>query len=838
MPAFDVSGFLTCMPKCFDVRRSKVVHTDSSEKDQCVPYSQTAKEAGSVEFELLDKKLLAPDTYELTWRAPMVARARKPGQFVIFLAHARAERIPISLKGGDKNNGTISVIIQAVGKSSREITALEPGDRVHSILGPLGTPTHIIPGCGTAVCLGGGYGAGAILSVLQANRDAGNRSVAIIGARNESLLLCIEEAKEAADEVIICTDDGSAGMKGFVTTALQEIIDKGEPVGWTFSVGPVPMMRAVANMTEPLGIPSFASLNAIMLDGTGMCGVCRVEVGGEIKFACFHGPDFDSHKVNWENLGQRTKFYIPQEKEIDELYTAGEITSEDLPCTTLVTPTIEELDKTYKAAFPEGLTIESLGPEMKGGDRMKIQRQMIPEQDPAVRAKNFDEVALGYSTEQAVVEANRCIQCKKPSCVPGCPVNIDIPAFLALIRDGDFHGANRKILETNTFGGVCGRVCPQDQQCEAVCVIAKRGESVAIGRLERFASDYARMYGEMVLPSVAAPSGKKVAVIGSGPSSLTTAGEMAQHGHEVTVFEALHKIGGVLIYGIPEFRLPNEIVDAEVEKLRQIGVTFITNALIGQAYTIDELLTDEGYDAIFLGTGAGLPWMLGIPGENAKGVYTANEFLTRINMMRADKFPEYSTPVTIGDNAVTIGCGNTAMDSARTCKRLGKNSTIVYRRTRAEAPARTEELEHAMQEGVEFRFLTQPLAILEDEDGWVTGMQCIRMELGEPDASGRRRPVPIEGSEFEIKCQTVISALGFGVNPLIASTTPGLQTDKWGVLLADKDSGRTTKKAVFAGGDSITGGATVILAMGQAKVAAVAMHEYLTDGKWIDYCPE
>jgi len=808
----------------------------SIQNDQCLPYSQAAFQ-GDMKFELLSKKELAPDTYELEWRAPLVARSRKPGQFVIFLAHSRGERIPISLKGGDKEKGSITVIIQAVGKTSREITSLEPGDSVHSILGPLGTPTHIVPNCGTAVCLGGGYGAGAILSVCKANRDAGNHSVAIIGARNKDLLLCVEDAKEVADEVLVTTDDGSAGIKGFVTHALQELIDRGDKVGWTFSVGPVPMMRAVANMTKPLNIPSYASLNAIMVDGTGMCGVCRVEVGGETKFACFHGPDFDAHQVNWENLVERTRFYIPQEKEIDELYKEGKLPDPDEPCTALKTPTIEELDKHFRAKMPEGLTLEELGEELKPNWRMKIPRQDIPEQDPAERIKNFDEVALGYSTEQAVVEANRCIQCKKPQCVAGCPVNIDIPAFIKEIRDRNFDGANRKILETNTLGAICGRVCPQDQQCEAECVLGKRGEPVAIGRLERFASDYARMHGDTVIPECAEPTGKKVGIIGSGPSGLTVAGEMIQKGHEVTVFEALHKIGGVLIYGIPENRLPNEIVDNEVDKLKQMGVTFVTNALIGQAYTIDELMNDQGFDAIFLGTGAGLPWMLGIDGENAKGVYTANEFLTRINMMRADMFPEYTTPVTVGDSCAIIGCGNTAMDAARTCRRFGKNSSIVYRRTRAEAPARTEELIHAEEEGVEFRFLTQPLEILSDDEGWVTGMKCIRMELGEPDASGRRRPIPIEGSEFVIDCNTVISALGFGVNPLIASTTPDIKTDKWGVLAADKETGATTKKGVFAGGDAITGGATVILAMGQAKVASAGLQNYLTTGEWKDFEP-
>ncbi|MCX6645994.1 MAG: NADPH-dependent glutamate synthase [bacterium] len=814
-----------------------MVRTDSENKDFCLPYSQVGKESGEKRFELLEKKLLAPDTYEMVWRAPLVARSRKPGQFVVIFAHPKAERIPISLKGGNKENGTISVIIQAVGKTSTEITSLEPGQSVHSILGPLGTPTHLLPNCGTAVCLGGGYGTGAIISVCEANRKIGNRAVAIVGARSENLLLCIEELEEAADEVIITTDDGSRGIKGFVTTALQQLIDRGEKVGWTFSVGPVPMMRAVAKLTEPLGIPSYASLNAIMLDATGMCGVCRVMVGNEVKFACFHGPDFDSHKVNWENLVDRIQWYKPKEKEVFDLYKAGLLPNTET-CTTLKTPIVEELDKSWFATLPEGIALDELGENLKSNLRMKIPRQMIPEQKPEARIKNFDEVALGYCTEQAIVEANRCIQCKKPQCVDGCPVNIDIPAFISLIRDKKFFQANEKILETNTLGGIAGRVCPQEVQCEAVCVIGKRGEPVAIGRLERFVSDYARMHGELKVLDCAPQTGKKVAIIGSGPAGLTTASEMIQKGHQVTVFEALHKIGGVLIYGIPEFRLPNEIVDAEVEKLRKMGVNFVNNALIGQAYTIDELFKDLGFDAVFLGTGAGLPWMLGIPGENSKGVYTANEFLARVNMMRADLFPEYTTPITLGENAVVIGCGNTAMDGSRVSKRLGKNSHIVYRRTRAEAPARSEEIEHAIQEGVEFHWLTQPLEVLSGPDGWVTGMRCSEMELGEPDASGRRRPVPKPGSEFTIACDTVISALGFGVNPLLASTTPDLKTDKFGVLSADKTTGKTTKKGVFAGGDSITGGATVILAMGQAKIASKAMHEYLMTGEWVDYCPE
>jgi glutamate synthase (NADPH) small chain len=789
-------------------------------------------------FVLLSKKLLAPNTFELEFKAPLIARSKKPGQFTIFLAHEQAERVPISIKDANPKDGTLTVIIQAVGKSSREITSLEPGQKVHSILGPLGQPTHIIPGAGTAVCIGGGYGSGVILSLLKANKDAGNRSVGIIGARCQDLLLCVDEAKKVADELLITTDDGSFGTKGFVTTELQKLLDRGEKIGWVFAVGPIPMMRAVAKLTKPLGIPTYASLNALMLDATGMCGICRVLVGGESKFACFHGPDFDAQLIDWENLAQRTEWYKPQEQEIDRLYQEGKLQPLGDACPALKTPRVEDLDRLYPAELPEGITRDMLDETLKAALRMKIPRQQFAEQDPDERINNFDEVVLGHSSDQAIVDAHRCLQCKNPPCVDGCPVGIDIPAFIKLIREGQFIEANRKILEKNTFGAVCGRVCPQDEQCEQVCVIAKKTDPVAIGKLERFASDYARMHEELYVPKPAKRTGKKVAIIGSGPAGLTCAGELIQKGHDVTIFEALHKVGGVMIYGIPEFRLPNEIVAAEVGKLEKMGVKIITNALIGQAYTIDELMEKEGFDSIFIGTGAGLPWMLDIPGENLKGVYTANEFLVRVNLMRADLFPQYTTPVTVGDDAAIIGCGNTAMDAARTCKRLGKNSTIVYRRTRAEAPARTEEMIHAKEEGVDFHWLTAPTELVDDGNGWVKSMKCHKMELGEPDKSGRRRPVKIEGSEFELPCNTVIMALGFGVNPLLASTTPALTVNKWGVYTVERQTGRTSKKGVFAGGDAITGGATVILAMGQAKIAAAAMHEYLTSGEWPTFCPD
>ncbi len=457
----------------------------------------------------------------------------------------------------------------------------------------------------------------------------------------------------------------------------------------------------------------------------------------------------------------------------------------------------------------------------------KIPRQSMPEQDPKVRAKNFDEVPLGYTEEQAILEAKRCIQCKKPSCIAGCPVDVDIPGFIKLIAEGDFIGAAHKLKETNALPAICGRVCPQEDQCEVVCVLGKKGEPVAIGRLERFAADYERESGNIMIPEVAPPTGKKVAMVGAGPAGLTIAGDLVKLGHDVTIFEALHKAGGVLIYGIPEFRLPKSIVDAEVEYLEKLGVKIVTNAVIGRVKTVDELL-DEGFDAVFLGVGAGAPVFMNIPGENLSGVYSANEYLTRSNLMKAYKFPEYDTPIVRGKNVVVIGGGNVAMDSVRTALRLGAdNAYIIYRRTEVEMPARIEEVHHAKEEGVQFKLLTNPVEYISDEDGWVKGMKCIRMELGEPDESGRRRPVPIKDSEFIIDVDTVVVAIGAMANPLVASTTPGLEMNRWGYIIAKDETGETSREGVYAGGDIVTGSATVILAMGAGRKAAGAIDEYL-----------
>jgi glutamate synthase (NADPH/NADH) small chain len=460
----------------------------------------------------------------------------------------------------------------------------------------------------------------------------------------------------------------------------------------------------------------------------------------------------------------------------------------------------------------------------------KIPRQPMPEQKAEVRRRNFKEVPSGYTQELALKEAQRCLQCKKPSCMEGCPVSVDIPAFIAFIKEGEFTKSIRKIWERNALPAVCGRVCPQEAQCEGKCIVGKKDDPVAIGNLERFVADLEREKGTGELPPKAAPTGKKVAVVGSGPSGLTVAGDLILKGHDVTVFEAFHKPGGVLVYGIPEFRLPKEIVYSEVNFLERLGVNLECNNVVGRTVSLDELF-EQGYDAVYLGVGAGLPRFLNIPGENLIGIYSANEYLTRSNLMKAYLFPEYDTPIVRGKNVAVFGAGNVAMDSARTAMRLGADTVrIVYRRSREEMPARSAEIHHAEEEGIEFYLLTAPTRFLGDEKGRVTGMECIKMELGEPDDSGRRRPVPIEGSKFQLECDLAVIAVGAGANPLLTQSTEGLKLNKWGYIIADPETGKTSKKGVWAGGDIVTGSATVILAMGAGRMASDSIHNYLTLG--------
>jgi glutamate synthase (NADPH/NADH) small chain len=461
----------------------------------------------------------------------------------------------------------------------------------------------------------------------------------------------------------------------------------------------------------------------------------------------------------------------------------------------------------------------------------KTPRQAMPEQAAEVRRRNFDEVPLGFPEELAQLEASRCLSCKKPACVEGCPVSVDIPAFISKIKEGDFTGAILKIWEKNSFPAVCGRVCPQENQCEGKCIVGKKDKPVAIGSLERFVADWAREQKDIPMPPIKAKTGKKVAVVGSGPGGLTVAGDLIRKGHEVTVFEAFHKPGGVLVYGIPEFRLPKAIVAHECNFMEKMGVKFETNVVVGQTVTVDELLNEEGFDAVYIGVGAGLPRFLSIPGENLMGVYSANEYLTRSNLMKAYRFPEYDTPLVTGDHVCVFGGGNVAMDALRTSMRMGSDDVkCIYRRSREELPARGEEIHHAEQEGIEFFFLHSPLRFIGDENGWVKAVELQEMKLGEPDDSGRRRPEPIPGSVKTVDCDLAIIAVGAGANPLVTSTTEGLETNKWGYIVANEETGKTKKGQVWAGGDIVTGAATVILAAGAGRGAADSIHEYLTWG--------
>jgi glutamate synthase (NADPH) small chain len=460
----------------------------------------------------------------------------------------------------------------------------------------------------------------------------------------------------------------------------------------------------------------------------------------------------------------------------------------------------------------------------------KIPRQRMPEQPAEIRRRNFNEVPLGYQEELAIKEAERCLQCKNPSCVEGCPVGVDIPGFIGYLKQREFTKSIRHVWQMNSLPAVCGRVCPQEIQCEGKCILGKKGDPVAIGNLERYVADLERMHGKGDLPPKASPTGKRVAVVGAGPSGLTVAGDLILKGHDVTVFEAFHKPGGVLVYGIPEFRLPKEIVYSEVNFLERLGVKVECNMVMGRAVTLDELFA-EGYHAIFLGVGAGLPRFMNIPGENLIGIYSANEYLTRSNLMRAYRFPEYDTPIVIGKDVVVFGAGNVAMDSARTAMRLGADRVrIVYRRSKDEMPARTAEIHHAEEEGIEFHLLTAPTRFLGDGKGRVVAVECIQMTLGEPDDSGRRRPVPVEDSKFRLDCDLAVIAVGAGANPLLTKVTPGLRLNKWGYIIADLETGKTTKQGVWAGGDIVTGSATVILAMGAGRKASQSMHQYLTLG--------
>ena len=744
--------------------------------------------------EIIRKENIAPSITLFKIHTPVVANAVKAGQFVVVRTDDYAERVPLTVADKDLKEDTITLIVQVVGTATRKMDAMGVGDSFLDVVGPLGVPTEIA-NAGTVVCIGGGVGVAPVYPITRAFKEAGNRIISIIGARTKEMLILEDEMRATSDEFYIATDDGSEGHHGFVTDILKKLLADDVEIDEVVAIGPGIMMKAVADITRKPGIKTIVSLNSLMVDGTGMCGGCRITVGGKTKFVCVDGPEFDGHQVDFDELMQRSEMYAREE---------------------------------HRAMWDYECRLQKAAENLKRANK----REPMPKQDPKMRVQNFDEVALGYTREQAMREASRCLQCKKAFCVEGCPVDIDIPAFIAKIKEGDFMGAIHKIKEKNSLPAVCGRVCPQEEQCEAKCILGKKKDPVAIGRLERFVADYEFSQGEARVPKLPGPTGKRVAIIGAGPAGLTAAGELCKMGHNVTVFEALHAPGGVLVYGIPEFRLPKWIVQRESDYIGKLGADIRVSYIIGKAKTIDRLMQD-GYDAVFIGTGAGLPYFLNIPGENLNGVYSANEFLTRVNLMKAYLFPEYNTPIRLGRKIAVIGGGNVAMDSARTSLRLGAEKVyLVYRRSREEMPAREEEIENAFEEGIEPRLLTNPIRVLGDEKGWVTGLECVRMELTEPDDSGRRRPVPIQGSEHVIDVDMVVVAIGQGPNPLLTSTTPDLKLTKWGNIVADEETGRTSKKGVFAGGDIVTGAATVILAMGAGKKAALSIDQYLKDGKW------
>jgi glutamate synthase (NADPH/NADH) small chain len=754
-------------------------------------------------FEILAKEKLAETVYRMDIHAPRIATTRKVGQFVVIRPSEKGERLPLTIASADPAQLSITIVFQAVGGSTQKLAEMEVGQNVPDVVGPLGMPTDM-GHYEHAVALGGGVGIALLWPIADALAVHAEKLTGIISARNEEMLILRDELGAACDELKLATDDGSVGHRGFPTDLLKQMLDSGEKIDAVYCVGPVPMMAAVSNLTEPYGVKTVVSLNPIMVDGTGMCGGCRVTVAGETKFACVDGPEFDGHDVDFKELAQRLRQYEdhPKRRSLPQYESAHQ-------CDRKHTELQEAMLEAGRAA--ERAT--------------DIPRQPMPEQPAGGRIRNFEEVPFGLRPEQAVMEAQRCLQCKKPQCVDGCPVGIDIPGFIQLIADEDFIGAARKLKDDNALPAVCGRVCPQEDQCEGLCVLGKRGDPVAIGHLERFAADYEREQNAVEVPEVAESQGRKVAVVGSGPAGLTAAGELARRGYDATIFEALHEPGGVLMYGIPAFRLPKEIVSKEIEVLQEMGVNIQTDFVVGKTATVDDLF-DEGYEAIFVGSGAGTPILAGISGENLNGVLSANEYLTRANLMRGYD-AEYETPVMIRDRVAVLGGGNVAMDAARVALRLGAEEvTIIYRRSRNESPARDEELKHAEEEGIKFMWLNNPTEIL-GEDGWVTGLRCIQMELGEPGEDGRRRPVPIEGSEFEVPMDMVIVAFGNRPHPLIPQTTEGLEITRWGTIAADESNGQTSLEGVWAGGDIVTGAATVIQAMGAGKRAAADIDEYL-----------
>lgn len=760
---------------------------------------------------IVGKEFFSEKVVKLEVEAPLIARSRKAGHFVIVRVGEKGERMPLTIAEADVKKGTITLVVQEVGLSSTKLCQLEVGDYITDVVGPLGQATHIEK-FGTVVCAGGGVGVAPMLPIVQALKAAGNRVITVLAGRTKELIILEKEMRASSDEVIIMTDDGSYGQKGLVTEGVEAVILR-EKVDKCFAIGPAIMMKFVCLLTKKYDIPTDVSLNTIMVDGTGMCGACRITVGGKTKFVCVDGPEFDGHQVDFDEMLKRMGAF--KEIEREEIHK------------------LDHLEEAHAAALNDRTAPwrEELRKAMKPKERTAIPRVKMNELDPEYRSHTrLEEVNQGLTAEQARTEASRCLDCANPTCMTGCPVGINIPSFIKNIERGEFLEAAKVLKETSALPAVCGRVCPQEKQCESKCIHLKMGhEAVAIGYLERFAADYERESGQISLPEVAQPNGIKVAVIGSGPAGLSFAGDMAKLGYEVTVFEALHEIGGVLKYGIPEFRLPNKIVDVEIENLSKLGVTFVKDCIVGKTISVEDLKAD-GFQGIFVASGAGLPNFMNIPGENSINIMSSNEYLTRVNLMDAAN-PESDTPVAFGKRVAVIGGGNTAMDSVRTAKRLGaEKAMIIYRRSEQEMPARLEEVKHAKEEGVEFLTLHNPIEYKADEKGRVKQVVLQKMELGEPDASGRRSPVPIPGAIETLNIDLAIVSVGVSPNPIVPHSIPGLELGRKGTIAVNENM-ESSIPMIYAGGDIVRGGATVILAMGDGRRAAAAMHQQLAKNK-------
>ena len=763
---------------------------------------------------IISKQQYSEKVFCFDIEAPLIARSRRAGNFVIVRVDKNGERMPLTIADSDKVRGTIKLVVQKVGLSSTKLCNLNEGDFIADVVGPLGNPTHIEK-YGTVICAGGGVGVAPMLPIMRALKDAGNRVLAVIAGRNKELVILEDEVKASSDALIIMTDDGSYGEKGVVTIGIEKFIQQ-EHIDKVFAIGPPIMMKFCCLLTQKYNIPTDVSLNTIMVDGTGMCGACRLTIGGKTKFVCIDGPEFNGAEVDWDEMFKRMSTFKAVEQEDMSRFQAH--VYKDESAQTAKNQSVNPIQRLHQ---------EAQVVDLKAKDRIKIPRVRMPELDPVYRATTrLEEVNQGLTAEMAIREAQRCLDCKKPTCVEGCPVNINIPGFIKQIEKGNCLEAARVLKQTSALPAVCGRVCPQEKQCESRCIHHKmKSEPVAIGYLERFAADFERESGQTVLPELAPKNGIKVAVVGSGPSGLSFAGDMIKNGFEVYVFEALHEIGGVLKYGIPEFRLPNRIVEAEIDNLRKLGVHFQTDVIIGKTISIDELKA-KGFQGIFVGSGAGLPNFMDIPGENALNIMSSNEYLTRVNLMDAAN-PSTDTPINLGKKVLVVGGGNTAMDSCRTAKRLGADVTLVYRRSEAEMPARIEEVKHAKEEGIKFLTLHNPKEYLTDENGAVKAAVLDVMQLGEPDQSGRRRP-ETTGETITIECDQVIVAVGVSPNPLVPKSIEGLTLGRKNTIVVN-DQMQSSRKEIYAGGDIVRGGATVILAMGDGRRAAMNMSKQLTE---------